>query len=340
MNRILVVDDSEVIGSLLNDFLSSHGYEVALALTAEQAYHWLQKQTPDLILLDVQLPDVGGFEFCRMLRARAETRYIPIVIITATAVQTQDKVKGLQAGADDYVLKPFEMPELLERIRAVMRRASQRPAESLSPQAAALKSGSPPAALAKDKTLPMPVVAGMVLALSDPLSFPPSAQYPAVTLTYLVCMLALLTAGQVLAAGSGTKPLMVCLFALLAWSSVVSVVVVACSLLGIPLKWKEGGRLVSLAALPMVLKWAGGLALAAFTSISPLFFTAGPALFLKSPSVWIFRLDVFEGWSAILLAIFLNKRPTASPAKVAAVTLAACAAAAFFLNVLQGMGPP
>ena len=88
------------------------------ALDANEGYAKAIEFHPDLILLDVQLPDVAGFDLIRIIKNRDELKHIPIIMITGTHSHTYHKVKAFQAGADDYVLKPFEMPELLERIKA------------------------------------------------------------------------------------------------------------------------------------------------------------------------------------------------------------------------------
>lgn len=121
-NHILVIDDSTVISSLLDDFLSEKGFQVSLAGTAEEAYARIRERIPDLIVLDLVLPDVHGLQFCRVLKADPRTHHIPVIMATAKAIEVKDKVEGLKAGADDYVTKPFELAELYERVNAVLRR--------------------------------------------------------------------------------------------------------------------------------------------------------------------------------------------------------------------------
>jgi len=103
MSRILVIDDGEAFTRLLCDFLISHGYEAESAANAEQAFQAVKRQKPDLLLLDIQLPDINGFELCKHFRSRPDTRSIPIIMVSATAIQPPDKVQGLQFGADDYL---------------------------------------------------------------------------------------------------------------------------------------------------------------------------------------------------------------------------------------------
>src|SRR5713101_2378145 len=98
---------------MLMESLTEHGYEVTIALDGNQGYSEALKHIPDLIILDVQLPDVTGFDLCRVIKNRAELRNVPIIMVTGSASSTEDKVKGFQMGVDDYMLKPFEMPELL-----------------------------------------------------------------------------------------------------------------------------------------------------------------------------------------------------------------------------------
>lgn len=119
--HVLVVEDEDSLATLLQYNLQKEGYEVSLAGDGEEALLLVEERLPDLIVLDWMLPKVSGIEVCRRLRQRNETRNIPIVMLTARGEET-DRVRGLDTGADDYVVKPFSMTELGARIRAVLRR--------------------------------------------------------------------------------------------------------------------------------------------------------------------------------------------------------------------------
>jgi two-component system phosphate regulon response regulator PhoB len=119
--HVLVVEDEDSLATLLQYNLQKEGYEVGLAGDGEEALLMVEERLPDLIVLDWMLPKVSGIEVCRRLRQRNETRNIPIVMLTARGEET-DRVRGLDTGADDYVVKPFSMSELAARIRAVLRR--------------------------------------------------------------------------------------------------------------------------------------------------------------------------------------------------------------------------
>ena len=119
--HVLVVEDEDSLATLLQYNLQKEGYEVRLAGDGEEALLLIDERAPDLIVLDWMLPKVSGIEVCRRLRQRNETRNIPIVMLTARGEET-DRVRGLDTGADDYVVKPFSMTELGARIRAVLRR--------------------------------------------------------------------------------------------------------------------------------------------------------------------------------------------------------------------------
>jgi len=121
--RILVVEDEEAISQLLSYNLEREGFEVVVAPDGAEALVAVREQQPDLILLDWMLPNVSGIEICRQLRSREETRDTPIIILTARG-EEEDRVRGLDTGADDYVTKPFSMSELVARIRAVLRRTA------------------------------------------------------------------------------------------------------------------------------------------------------------------------------------------------------------------------
>ena len=121
MSRVLVVEDEEAIAELISINLRHAGFEVRRATTAEQAQAQLDAVLPDLVLLDWMLPGQSGLQLARRWRAEARTRDLPIIMLTAR-VDEADKVSGLDAGADDYLTKPFSPNELLARIRAVLRR--------------------------------------------------------------------------------------------------------------------------------------------------------------------------------------------------------------------------
>lgn len=118
---VLVVEDEEALATLLDYNLEKEGFRVERAADGEEGLLKVEEETPDLILLDWMLPKVSGVEVCRQLRARAETRRTPILMLTARGEES-DKVRGLDTGADDYVVKPFAMSELTARIRALLRR--------------------------------------------------------------------------------------------------------------------------------------------------------------------------------------------------------------------------
>ena len=118
---ILVVEDEDALATLLQYNLEKEGYRVGVAADGEEALIRADEEVPDLMLLDWMLPKVSGIEVCRRLRQRPETRNLPILMLTARGEET-DRVRGLDTGADDYVVKPFAMSELTARIRAVLRR--------------------------------------------------------------------------------------------------------------------------------------------------------------------------------------------------------------------------
>jgi DNA-binding response OmpR family regulator len=122
--RILVVDDEEHIRSFLTDLLESKGYMVITCPDTDCGYKRAVKTTPDLIILDLQMPQIGGVELCRLLRANPHTKNIPIIMLTVQSSET-DKVIGLEMGADDYVTKPFSSKELVARVKSLMRRATR-----------------------------------------------------------------------------------------------------------------------------------------------------------------------------------------------------------------------
>lgn len=119
--NVLVVEDEDALAALLQYNLDKEGYRVSLAADGEEALMLVDERPPDLVVLDWMLPKVSGVEVCRRLRARPETRNLPIIMLTARGEES-DRIRGLDTGADDYVVKPFSMSELAARIRAVLRR--------------------------------------------------------------------------------------------------------------------------------------------------------------------------------------------------------------------------
>ncbi len=120
--NILIVEDEEALSELLEYNLTSEGFTVRVSADGDDAMMCLDEDPPDLMLLDWMLPGLSGIEICRRVRARAEMRDMPIIMMTARGEET-DRVRGLDTGADDYLTKPFSIPELTARVRALLRRA-------------------------------------------------------------------------------------------------------------------------------------------------------------------------------------------------------------------------
>jgi len=130
--RILIVEDEEALTLLLRYNLEAEGYEVENVARGDEADARLRENVPDLVILDWMLPGLSGIEICRRLRARAETRTLPIIMLTARGEESE-RIRGLGTGADDYIVKPFSVPELVARVGALLRRASpERMASQLS----------------------------------------------------------------------------------------------------------------------------------------------------------------------------------------------------------------
>jgi two-component system alkaline phosphatase synthesis response regulator PhoP len=119
--KILVVDDKKELRALLKQYLSQEGFDIVQAEDGQQALYVLRQEKPDLIILDLMMPEMGGYEF---MRAYSREGDAPIIILTAK-LDENDKVLGLELGADDYITKPFSMRELTARVRAVLRRAEK-----------------------------------------------------------------------------------------------------------------------------------------------------------------------------------------------------------------------
>jgi len=120
--RILIVEDESDLALLLGYNLESEGYVVENVTRGDEAELRLAESAPDLVILDWMLPGVSGLEICRRLRAREATRTLPVIMVTARGEEAE-RVRGLSVGADDYVVKPFSVPELMARVRALLRRS-------------------------------------------------------------------------------------------------------------------------------------------------------------------------------------------------------------------------
>src|SRR5919206_964427 len=121
--RILIIEDEEPLTLLLRYNLEAEGYDVDTSARGDDAEIKLKESPPDLLVLDWMLPGMSGIELCRRLRARADTERLPIIMLTARGEESE-RVRGLATGADDYIVKPFSVPELLARVKALLRRAA------------------------------------------------------------------------------------------------------------------------------------------------------------------------------------------------------------------------
>lgn len=126
MYRILTIEDSPIMRQLLRQLLSSEGYECLTASDGLSGLKSCAKNKPDLILLDVNLPDGNGIDFCRRLKSDPAAHHIPVLLLTGEARAVENRIDGFEAGADDYVMKPFNTKELLSRVKGILQ-ASARP---------------------------------------------------------------------------------------------------------------------------------------------------------------------------------------------------------------------
>lgn len=122
MSLVMIIEDEEPLAMLLRYNLEKEGFEVATVANGLNAVSEVERLMPSVILLDWMLPEVSGIEICKMIRSKPDIKNIPIIMLTAKG-QEEDKIRGLGAGADDYVTKPFSVPELMARVKTNMRRA-------------------------------------------------------------------------------------------------------------------------------------------------------------------------------------------------------------------------
>jgi DNA-binding response OmpR family regulator len=120
--HILIAEDDHDIAELISHYLTKAGWSVHVARTGDQALAYVRNHGVDVVILDLMLPGMSGFEVCKALRAERATAHLPVLMLTARTEES-DRVKGLELGADDYISKPFSPNELVARVRAVVRRA-------------------------------------------------------------------------------------------------------------------------------------------------------------------------------------------------------------------------
>jgi two-component system response regulator RpaA len=126
MAKIIVVDDDLAIQSLIRVNLEMQGHQVLTANDGVEGYALIQQEMPDLAILDLMMPNMDGYTVCQRIRQNPALEHLPVLMLTALGV-VEDKVKGFEAGADDYLVKPFELPELQVRVRALLRRSGKLP---------------------------------------------------------------------------------------------------------------------------------------------------------------------------------------------------------------------
>ncbi|MEM7216125.1 MAG: phosphate regulon transcriptional regulator PhoB [Pseudomonadota bacterium] len=128
--KVMVVEDEDALAELLRYNLEASGYDVEVQTRGDDAELRLRETVPDLLLLDWMLPGLSGIELCRRIRLRSETESLPVIMLTARSEES-DRVRGLSTGADDFVVKPFSVPELMARVKAMLRRSNPSKVSSL-----------------------------------------------------------------------------------------------------------------------------------------------------------------------------------------------------------------
>lgn len=123
MLKVLIIEDDPILGKVMQRIFTSEHYSVILAATASSGMEACLKELPDIVLLDVVLPDGNGIDVCRQIKETPKIKHIPIIIVSGEAKSVDNKVAGLKAGAEDYVLKPFLPEELLERVAGILKRS-------------------------------------------------------------------------------------------------------------------------------------------------------------------------------------------------------------------------
>lgn len=183
-HKVVVVDDTDVQAELFREYLSGKGYEVYVASTGAQALQMVRDLRPDIVLLDLMLPDMSGSDVCAQLRADMRTQAIPVILCTANAITPEEKVKGFRQGADDYLVRPFELAELCARIEAVLRRSTLQPKyDTLEGIQKIVSKSASPALPSVPAPTPVPLQASIPVAVSvSPPAAPASPKAPGLSL--------------------------------------------------------------------------------------------------------------------------------------------------------------
>jgi CheY-like chemotaxis protein len=318
--NILVIDDSEAAQIAFEQVLSHAGFVVTSALTANEGLKSIRKKTPDLIILDVQLPDLLGTQLCEMLKNDPATRYIPILMCTGHRAVAH----GLNQGADDYLLKPCGGEEMVARVNALLRRVEM--AEERAREKENLKHRQERAAKQQEAAAPRrekPAAAAVPPSgkIRQGLSFAwASLAYPikppskhdkiplasALTPLWLLCLFqtALRLVGPHAESGVSAA-LSGCAWSIGLWA--------ATALLSISLlpgiSWRDSGakiaRICAAAAAPLALRGLLALQYALLCDGVPAEFSASPLLLHVGPSTvaWLANFDLFALWSALIVAV-------------------------------------
>lgn len=179
--HLLIIDDNNDTAQMLEDFLTESGFLVAVAFTAEEGLQKISNQRPDLIVLDLYLPDMMGSDLCVRLRNNPSTRDIPVILCTAHQISMMEKMKGFKSGVDDYMIRPFELAELLARIQAILRRSQLKPKTDLLADIQAIITTASPTEPSQPNKIQTPVPSKQPIQNSSQERTPISSPAPTAT---------------------------------------------------------------------------------------------------------------------------------------------------------------
>ena len=123
MYKLLLIEDDKIMSQVMARMFTSEKYEVSLSHTAEDGFKTCLKELPDLVILDINLPDGNGLDLCKRMKENQRIRHIPIVFLTGDATSVDSKIQGMENGAEDYILKPFIADELIARVAGIIKRS-------------------------------------------------------------------------------------------------------------------------------------------------------------------------------------------------------------------------
>jgi len=310
--RVLVIDDDPMITQLLKEHLSNEGFDVTTVHLAEEGFRLATQSPPDLIFLDVMLPDATGYQMVGRFRENPMTESVPIIMMTGTARHANQQQIGKNMGASEYVLKPFDVIAVGNRARQLIKIKPEaqekipQPVEILrhAEPAVFVPEDPEPEAPASPLPIPSPPERTVVAEIPDSPSEPTPVQAPPKRSLRMLAPILFALHMAVTLAGTNTDLLRAASLVAGGWALLLGLIMATCIVFRLTLDARDALRILGWAAVPIVLRAIIGL-----VGLFP------HALQLHSSFSWLRPLDIFEGAAMTILGISFRKLPGSSLAK-------------------------